>query len=111
LKAAKKSQIINDKPTALVVAGSGGTALDDVKTCNPDSSVKINTLDDKEIFVPYSSMNFGITLFKVTADSITIDYYTNQIVKGKDNIEKKFNVIVYKNRSIITETINKKLTS
>jgi len=100
------TEIINDKPTALVVAGSGGTALDDVKICNPNG-VDTITMGNKQIFVPYSSMDFGITLFKVTADSITIDYYTNKIDEQKnDNIEKKFNVKVLKNRSIITQRIN-----
>lgn len=84
-----------------VVAGSGGTQLDDTKVCNEDNNLYIEQ-EDLKIHVPYSYTGFGIPLFKVSENEISIDYY----IKENDNIRSNFNVKMLKNRNIITEDLN-----
>jgi len=91
------TEIVGDTNVALVVAGSGGTAQDDVKTCNRDNNIQI-TLENKTINIPYSYTAFGIPLFQVTNESIVIDYY----IKENNSIKSNFNVEVYYNHSIKT---------
>ena len=91
------TEIVGDTNVALVVAGSGGTAQDDVKTCNPNNITQI-TVKNKTINIPYSYTAFGIPLFQVTKDIIVIDYYN----KENNNIKSNFNVEVFYNHSIIT---------
>jgi hypothetical protein len=88
---------IGDNNVALVVAGSGGTALDDVKICNPHNDIEV-TIDGTKINIPYSQTVFGIPLFQVTKESIVIDYY----IKDNGNIKSNFNAEIYYNHSIKT---------
>lgn len=85
---------------AFVVAGSGGTQLDDSKVCNPSNDVEIQQ-GNLKIHIPYYYKNFGIPLFKVSENEISIDYYIRD--KNSQNIRSNFNVKILNNRNIITE--------
>lgn len=94
------TEMVEGTNVALVVAGSGGTAQDDVKTCNPRNVTQITDENNKTIIIPYSYTAFGIPLFQVTKENIVIDYY----IKENNSIKSNFNVKVYYNHSIETST-------